>query len=381
MTYIVMAVAKRIESPVVSQAGHCSQGVSNLLYQAGHTREIELQEDQDQDSSCNGKKRQRNPDNWSKKHQKRSGLRKNAPLIEISSDMSCCKKKCLQRFSTSHLQNVRSSFQDLFYEQQNIYLNGLLHCKATKKSSGHSRKANPSVSSTGKRLGRPPAEESTFRFQYTLRNESGVNIPVCQKSFCTVLGFGPKRLQVLRRKLGSGSLEPDKRGKHGNHSKVGEEIKALIREHIASYPTRHSHYSRKDNSGRVYLPAELSVARLYRNFLEKYDPEYIKLEKDNHQHKMCHEPTQNIRKPLVSEHLYRDLFTSEFNIHFGYPRTDSCSTCDSLAVQIQAAGDMEKPQLEKDLKAHQKLAQEGYNAFHYDRELSKTSWTNIATQN
>ena len=37
---------------------------------------------------------------------------------------------------------------------------------------------------------------------------------------------------------------------------------------------------------------------------------------------------QKLRKPL-------DIFVEEYNIHFGYPRTDRCSTCDSLAIQIE----------------------------------------------
>ena len=80
-----------------------------------------------------------------------------------------------------------------------------------------------------------------------------VLMSMCEKAFCSVHGFGPKWLQVLRRKVqsGHGGPEPDKQGKHGCHPKVGEDLKQLIREHIKSYPTRHSHYSRKDNSEHV----------------------------------------------------------------------------------------------------------------------------------
>ena len=85
-------------------------------------------------------------------------------------------------------------------------------------------------------------------------------------------------------------MEPDKQGKHDNHPTVGEEIKDLIREHIRSYPIRQSHYSRKDNAGRVYLSSELSIARLYQNFLQCHDPEYLQLEEENHQRKICHKP-------------------------------------------------------------------------------------------
>ena len=43
-------------------------------------------------------------------------------------------------------------------------------------------------------------------------------------------------------------------------------VEDKIRAHILSYPTRHSHYSRKDNSHRVYLFPELSVTWLRQAF-------------------------------------------------------------------------------------------------------------------
>ena len=77
--------------------------------------------------------------------------------------------------------------------------------------------------------------------------------------------------------------------------------------------------------------------------------------------------------------MYNDIFVTEFNIHFGYPCTDSCNTCDALLVQIDAATDSQRPQLEKTLEQHQQLAQEGYKAFRYDRDLSCNSWKDLAT--
>lgn len=84
-----------------------------------------------------------------------------------------------------------------------------------------------------------------------------------KKCFFSVYGFGPKRLLILHRKLGESgaSVEPDKRGKHESHPAVEEEVKDLVKEHIHSFPTRHSHYSRKDNAGRViYLQNFLYLA-------------------------------------------------------------------------------------------------------------------------
>lgn len=58
--------------------------------------------------------------------------------------------------------------------------------------------------------------------------------------------------RVLRKKIeDSGGLEPDKRRKNGKHYSVGEDVKELVREHIRSFPARHSHYSCQDNAGKV----------------------------------------------------------------------------------------------------------------------------------
>lgn len=325
-----------------------------------------------------GRKRQRNPNAWRKKHVKKPGLRKNAPCEAVSSQSKCCKKQCLRKFADSHLIKLRTEFAALYYEQQNAYLNGLLHRHETKQSSGHKRKGNPALSSNGKPLGRPPAEKSKFSFEYSVRNDKSIDVKVCQKAFCKIHGFSPKRLQILRRKIEGAEEEAtiDKRGKH-KKVQVGEDIRELVREHIRSFPARGSHYSRKDNPGRTYLPPTLSIARLYKDFLEKNDPEFVRLQEENRQRTISHQPLQELRKPMVSEHFYHDIFVTEFNIYFGFPRTDTCDTCDSLNIKInEATEESEQTRLKKELEAHQILAKSGYEAFHHDQMLSKQSWKN-----
>ena len=228
----------------------------------------------------------------------------------------------------------------------------LLHHHKTVKSSGHPRK-----DTSGKKIGRPLAEESQFSFCYNLLDGNNLNVRVCQRAFCIVYGFGPKRIQVLRKKIESGELE-DGRGKHDNHTAVDSEIKDLVREHNKSLPTRQSHYSRKDNSERTFLSPDLSISRLYHKFLERHDPEYVKLKEEYQKCVVAHKPTPKLRKPLVSEHLYHDIFVSEFNIYFGYPRTDTCSTCDGYMAQIETATESDKLNLQEALNAHQRLAEE-----------------------
>jgi len=68
------------------------------------------------------------------------------------------------------------------YDEQNVYLNGLLHCRETVRTSGHPRKGNP-VTSSEKRIERPSAEENHFSLGYLLHNDKGINVHICQKAF------------------------------------------------------------------------------------------------------------------------------------------------------------------------------------------------------
>ena len=313
---------------------------------------------------------------------KKPGLRKNSPRIELSRDTECCHKECLKQFSTAHLYGLREKFETLYYDEQNLYLYALIGRRETKKSVGHPRQPNPTSFPSGKKVGRPPAEESSYTFVYYLYDEKSLNVKVCMKAFCAVLGFGPKRLLVLKQKMKSAAevcIELDRRGRHGNRpQKVPEEVRELVRDHIRTFPARNSHYSRKDNHGRTYLSSDLSIARLYKNFLQIHDPQYLALQEANLQRKISHQPLETIKKPLVSEHFYHDIFTNEFNIYFGYPRTDTCSTCDGLSIKIAGETDFSKKQkLEEELEAHKVLAQEGYDAFRYDQQLNRDTWSKI----
>ena len=39
----------------------------------------------------------------------------------------------------------------------------------------------------------------------------------------------------------------------------------------------------------------------------------------------------------VSNETYRKIFNNDFNISFGYPRTDTCSKCDKIKISIEKA--------------------------------------------
>lgn len=85
-----------------------------------------------------------------------------------------------------------------------------------------------------------------------------------------------------------------------------------------------------NNSNTRYLSPELSVAKLYRLYLEKYEPEFWALYNTEQS-----ESREITMKPLVKYAYFANYFASNFNISFSYPRSDTCQTCDQLLKSIQ----------------------------------------------
>ena len=146
----------------------------------------------------------------------------------------------------------------------------------------------------------------------------------------------------------------DNHGKHSNRLHVTSDgLKAQIREHISSFPSQESHYSRHDNKKRKHLPENLSIARMYCLYLEKYEPEL------------------EGQKPQAKEWIYRKIFNEEFNYGFGYPHSDMCEQCDLLKISIESAqDDDEHVELQTELATHQEKAAQGYQALHEDSQHS-----------
>ena len=97
---------------------------------------------------------------------------------------------------------------------------------------------------------------------------------------------------------------------------------------------------------------------MYQLYLEKYEPQARAVG----------------AKPQVKEWLYRKIFNEEFNLSFGYPRSDTCETCDLLHIAIQASkSDSEREQHQDELANHQEKASQGYRLLRLDTEATKAT--------
>jgi len=132
--------------------------------------------------------------------------------------------------------------------------------------------------------------------------------------FCNTLQLSNGALGRALKRDGDESFS-ERRGKHAPAHKTSDEDVECIRRHINSFPNYMSHYCRKDSPDARYLSQNLNLALMYRMYMDD-----------------CHQQG----KPPVSESKYRKVFYNDFNLKFKEPKKDTCSKCDSFAVQLAA---------------------------------------------
>lgn len=80
----------------------------------------------------------------------------------------------------------------------------------------------------------------------------------------------------------------------------------------------------------------------------------------------------------ISYDTYRTVFNTKFNISFGYPRTDTCSTCDKCTAeinQLQKKGNSEQQirRLQTENELHKRKAQTFYDRKREAKKRAKTT--------
>ncbi|KAG8289470.1 hypothetical protein J6590_108551 [Homalodisca vitripennis] len=222
---------------------------------------------------------------------------------ELGPDCKCLRLECFKNISLSERQDIISKFNLLSsHEKQSMYLCGLILCCLV----------------TRHRPKKSEAEADFHTISYThkvrvMRNDQVVEIPVCYKAFLSLHGIMAKRVQNLQKSLKTTGVAPlDMRGKHSSKpNKIPDDIVASVFDDIKSFKPRNSHYT-LTKSKKQYLPEELNVSKMFSLYKENYPKNKVSLEK------------------------YRQIFNTNFNLSFGYPRCDTCSTCDELTVNIES---------------------------------------------
>ena len=144
-------------------------------------------------------------------------------------------------------------------------------------------------------------------------------IQVCQKCFCQILDIKKGRIQnIMKSFLTTGQQRIDNRG--GDHKKfLYQHKRKSVTNFIKTLRGSYSHYARGKSSNRLYMSCELSIKKLWQMYNDKVNSEL-----------------------QVKQTFFRNIFNRNFNIGFGSPRKDVCSTCLSLDEKIKRTLDYER---------------------------------------
>lgn len=296
------------------------------------------------------RKRKRNPSAWSRYVRQEARLKGN-PYLSTSNTFvpgkilkpACyCKRNCGEKLSENSRLKIFQDFYNLDSNSQNQFIAQSLE-EVNKKTERLRQNERPS--------------KRKFTLFYFLYNE-GCKVQVCRTMFLNTLDIKPGKTKILaakKRESASGGIcSNDNRGRHGHQIRVSINAIAIIEQHIRSFPSYISHYSRL-HTDKKYLSQDLNIAKMYKLYKED-----------------C--ISKNIQPQLES--FYRKVFVENFNLSFHRPSNDTCAKCDKYKLQINNTSDFrERTVCEDNYNQHLTTAEEAYK----EKKKDKTSSCNNET--
>lgn len=280
-------------------------------------------ENNEQPSPKKGKKRTRNPEKWKKnkaKLLKNSGKGYQSRTGKIVKERvmgPVCSNRCQLSCSVKVKDDIRAKLFEEYWnlaslQRQRDFLSSCIEPLNVKYRRIFSSNTEPR------------RQNCAFFLQI-----DGKRIRVCKPFIISTFGITERTIRtVIKSKAsGTGIVEEDKRGRHGNQKKTDGEILNSVRDHINSVPRVESHYLRA-NTTREFVDGGLCIAEMFRNYQEMQN---------------------NANKAAANYETYARIFNNEFNIGFFVPRKDQCDVCEAY----KNATATEKENLESAYQLHQ----------------------------
>ena len=164
---------------------------------------------------------------------------------------------------------------------------------------------------------------------------------ICKLAFQNLHAITSSKVRhiVKQTKNGQPTVSPSLRGKHTHRpNRLPAETREEVQNHIRSFPSESSHYSRAKNANRRYLAPTLTINSMYRLYA-----------------KQCIDD----KKQPVSSTMYRQIFTTDFNLGFGSPRSDTCSRCEVISET-------------EELENHKQMANAAFECQRLDRAQARS---------
>ena len=176
---------------------------------------------------------------------------------------------------------------------------------------------------------------------YKVQRFDGVDVRICLETFSSIFCVSKRRVQRVAAYLrDKGCCRPELRGGKRVHDQV-RRLRSSIRKHIETFKCVPSHYGRNKTPHRKYLKATLSIRKMWAMYNDACleDPLYAS----------------------CTYQQYRFVFATEYNLGFGSPRTDICTSCENKRQRMKLCLDpAAKLRLATELLIHKREARNFY---------------------
>ena len=103
------------------------------------------------------------------------------------------------------------------------------------------------------------------------------NVQVCRVMFIRTLGYTTaKAVDVALKNVIMDNVSSDKRGKHAPAHKMKDRDEQFIVDHVFKFNPAIAHYRREHAPKRLYLPSELIIVEMYRDYVQECEEENMK---------------------------------------------------------------------------------------------------------
>ncbi|KAJ8966939.1 hypothetical protein NQ314_003216 [Rhamnusium bicolor] len=273
-------------SEIEDEAIQCNKNNEN--------KENEVSKEETNKNKEKSRKRKRDYKNWRRNIIKKSrnsgksymnwkGKQQQARELKLPCD---CRMKCREKISPDLRQNIFKEYWELAdVNRQRDFISKFVDFKKTSRT----RRRTHTADNVGENnSNEAECSRRQLTFVYHLNNDSKERIQVCKIFFLNTLCICAQVVKtVLHKKLPSGSVVEDKRGKVLKNSQVDDTFKQHVRDHINSFEPIESHYCRK-KSQRLYLPSNLNITKMYGLYqeycVENKISKLLQIEYDVHLH-------------------------------------------------------------------------------------------------
>lgn len=236
--------------------------------------------------------------------EQRRKQRRNVRALEHGLKGACneeCKQNCSKKIGNSRREVINNEFWQLTGPQQKEFIFNTVK-KIAKKRRTVAADTSDADHSRRQRS-----------FLYFLKDSQGMDCRVCKKFFLGTLGYANGNDRIIRDVLNTSSSEKlifcHKKKGHPSEKKIDKDP---IIAHINSFKPTISHYRREHAPNRKYLPSDINVTLMHKDYLQK-----------------------NPDSPISYE-LYRKQVV-QMNISFAALGHEECWQCESFDTHSKSA--------------------------------------------